>query len=468
MKRRIIIILLLAALMLSSCSSNAIHEKASDAPVKSSESAVTSEDISGSEGDADSSSDIRYKFDTETEYVEIDGRFFNCFINRPLRFDEKEIPYEEFLSYKSPYDDYITLFYDDHSGRFDCFDTVVYAIRYACENDIEHLDFPLEYDAALLNNAWEYARITFPNLPLDTGFSHFKTTDDGWYRMQFTKALLDVTNAPETIEAAKEIIDAMPDTCETQAEKAYYLYDWVCQNVVYDSFHAEGKEGKINVAPQSAYGALVEKRAVCDGIAGAIQLLFGMAGIDCGKVDSFDYWGGAGHAWNVAEIDGEIWDLDATWDIHRFYNEKDDTVTEERSPGYYEWFGVERTAKTFDYDINDEVTIMNKYTEKVYTENSPILLAYDIVVSTDPDTYEERIFLNGEEVSDFPTEYILKKAGGGNVVSIKFNDIYSMMHAYSAFTDSSSAFKDSGLGLIQDRGLLSIQVFPSGYFDTEE
>lgn len=407
-----------------------------------------------------------YDFDMTEDYVELNDRFYYCYINKLIRFDNKEIPYEEFLSYQSPYDEYITLFYDDRSGYFSVADTAAFAIRYACENNIEYLDFPIEYDTYTLNEAWEYARMTFPNLPLETINSQFEISNDGRYRIHFTKALLNIAGSSETLEAAKKIVSEMPGTNRTDAQKAYYLYDWVCKNVVYDEYHTKGREGRVNGAPQSAYGAIVEKRAVCDGIAGAIQLLYSIAGIECGKVDSFDYNGGAGHVWNVAEIDGEIWDFDATWDISRCYKSKDDTITEETGSGYYKWFGVERTAKTSQLDINDMMSEFGIFTESEYTEKSPVNMSYDIVVSTDPETWEETYYMNGKEVKELDYDYIIDETEKGNLVSIKFNDPITLADYWSYFTDSSSEiidFKDySGF---PDTNLLAIEVYPIDYYD---
>ncbi len=478
MKRHTICASVLAALMLGSCaapvqggdnSAESVVTSATTAAETTTTTAPVTTAASSAEADeSPSASDAGYNFDLTTEFVELDGKFYECFVNRPIRFDGREIPYEEFLSYVSPYDEYITLFYDDHSGSFNICDTAAFAIRYACENDIECLDFPIEYDTATLYYAWEYARMSFPNLPLETLNSQLTVSDSGCYRIHFTKALRNIAGPTEPIRIAKEIVDGMPADCKTQSEKAYYLYDWVCKNVVYDSFHVSGKEGRVNAAPQAVYGALVDKRAVCDGIAGAIQLLYMTAGIECGKVDAFDYRGGAGHVWNVAEVGGEIWDFDATWDIHRFYDGKGDEITKEKGPGHYEWFGVERTAKTVQLDINDMMAEAAIFTAERYTADSPANLSYDIVVNTDPDNYEDTFYMNGKKVEKMDYDYIIDKTEKGELVSIKFNDSLALSEYWSFFTDSSSDLIDykNFLGY-PDTELLSIQIYPADYFEKD-
>ena len=66
----------------------------------------------------------------------------------------------------------------------------------------------------------------------------------------------------------------------------------------------------------SAYGALVEKKAVCQGYAEAFQLLMRLAGIDCLTVSgSTRRRGDENHAWNLVKLPGEDYcHVDVTWD----------------------------------------------------------------------------------------------------------------------------------------------------------
>jgi len=75
----------------------------------------------------------------------------------------------------------------------------------------------------------------------------------------------------------------------------------------------------------TAYGALVEGNASCEGYARAMQLLLDLQGIDCyivtGEATS-SAGETVGHAWNKVRIDGDWYQLDATWN---------DPVTEDGS-----------------------------------------------------------------------------------------------------------------------------------------
>ena len=66
------------------------------------------------------------------------------------------------------------------------------------------------------------------------------------------------------------------------------------------------------VHAHTAYGAIVEGSAVCDGYALALKYLMGRCGIECivipGTVN------GAAHVWNTAFWDGRWHEMDITWD----------------------------------------------------------------------------------------------------------------------------------------------------------
>ena len=63
------------------------------------------------------------------------------------------------------------------------------------------------------------------------------------------------------------------------------------------------------------YGALVEGRAKCDGTGKTMQWILEQMGIVCLSISGAPFDGGNGHQWNVAEIDGIFYDLDATADL---------------------------------------------------------------------------------------------------------------------------------------------------------
>lgn len=80
----------------------------------------------------------------------------------------------------------------------------------------------------------------------------------------------------------------------------------------------------------SAYGALVDGEAVCEGYSKAMMLLLNLSGVNATTVRGFGE--GERHMWNLVEIGGNWYHLDATWDDgeedynHEFFNLTTDGV----------------------------------------------------------------------------------------------------------------------------------------------
>lgn len=91
---------------------------------------------------------------------------------------------------------------------------------------------------------------------------------------------------------------------KTDLEKVTAIYAYLCDNVVYD-------ENATNCF--TAYGALLDGRAVCQGYALAMMRLLNAAGLEEADV-VLGTSSEINHMWNVVKLDGEYFLLDATWD----------------------------------------------------------------------------------------------------------------------------------------------------------
>lgn len=96
-------------------------------------------------------------------------------------------------------------------------------------------------------------------------------------------------------------------TGNTRYEKLKSIYDYLCNTVRYvDS----------NTTEHSAYGALVDKAAVCEGYARAFKALCEREGIPCKLVSGQGVasTGIESHMWNAVQMeDGKWYGVDATW-----------------------------------------------------------------------------------------------------------------------------------------------------------
>ena len=149
-----------------------------------------------------------------------------------------------------------------------------------------------------------------------------------------------------------EIVENMPQY-STQFEKELYLHDYVCDNTTYD-------KNAPNLERQTAYGALLSGKTVCEGYARAVQLLLDEVGIKNYLIvgDTSDN-NNELHMWNVVQIDGYNYHLDATWNDGAFTNNEQ---------GYF-YFNVtdsyiKKTHSNFNVENNNCVYDMANYFQK--------------------------------------------------------------------------------------------------------
>ena len=111
---------------------------------------------------------------------------------------------------------------------------------------------------------------------------------------QLRNAILSIANSASKISG--------------EYEKVLFVHDYLAENVVYD----------LN-APNAhnAYGALVDKRAVCQGISYAFKLVMDALNIECidaiGEVNTRDVRGP--HGWNLVRVNGRWYHIDVTLDM---------------------------------------------------------------------------------------------------------------------------------------------------------
>lgn len=105
--------------------------------------------------------------------------------------------------------------------------------------------------------------------------------------------------ALEADAAADEVVNKC--NAESTLDKISSVYNYLCDNVVYDSGYEYG----------SIYDALVGEKTVCSGYAAAFQVMMEKLDIPCkimaGNVN------GTAHAWNAVNVSGKWYYVDATF-----------------------------------------------------------------------------------------------------------------------------------------------------------
>jgi transglutaminase/protease-like cytokinesis protein 3 len=125
-----------------------------------------------------------------------------------------------------------------------------------------------------------------------------------------------------TLKEEQEVDEKVAEILETLSvgesssgyEKIQAVYDYICSNVKYDYVH---KNNSRYYRDSTAYAALVRNYASCQGYAVAVFRLLKELGVECRIVTGTgtNAWGeDEFHAWNEVLLDGEYYNIDATWD----------------------------------------------------------------------------------------------------------------------------------------------------------
>lgn len=95
-------------------------------------------------------------------------------------------------------------------------------------------------------------------------------------------------------------------------EKAARIYDYICTHITYDYEHLNDTA---YMDKYTAYGALIDKQAVCQGYAVLFYRLALETGLDARVVTGTG--NGGNHAWNIVKVGTQYYNLDSTWDAGR-------------------------------------------------------------------------------------------------------------------------------------------------------
>ncbi len=165
-----------------------------------------------------------------------------------------------------------------------------------CISDINDLSD----DKPLLSSVNNY-------VPVYNSFTHIKTEFD-------TLGQVNITISPSYTEEQKAEINQVVESVERQyltqnmttEEKIKAIHDYIINTTQYDKERSDKKVKKYH--SDTAYGALVEHKAICGGYSDAMKLFLDRMGLENYKIASEN------HIWNLVHINGEWLHLDLTWD----------------------------------------------------------------------------------------------------------------------------------------------------------
>ena len=306
---------------------------------------------------------------------------------------------EDILGYSSKYSDTMTGYF---KAQLDENETYIYnAVMYASENGYSDIFLPEDvFGGGSFDKAQELEYvITF--LSCDSPFvAHNYTTDNilkgnieqfagkSYYHIQLETLGEEYKSRREAAyEKAKSVIASIPDDCDTDAEKARYLYNYAATNASYQL--EDYSTRNVPIAD-----LLIDGKAICDGYADTVTMLFNMAGIETASANGVSNETKSGHTINFAKLDGEYYYFDASAD----------SIVFEKGfkPAFYFGMSWEETSDSFTFD--------DKFQNRCpKTEKSLLSGNIDIVIS---DSSEKTIEKTAE----------LVKSGGDMGIIVKFEN----------------------------------------------
>lgn len=155
----------------------------------------------------------------------------------------------------------------------------------------------------------------------------------------------------EILQASEELIENIEGDPSFQL---YFIHDQLASAIAYDRKESSSRSGDL-------YGALVQKQAICEGYARALQYMSQRAGIQSTFLIGKSHRGIA-HAWNSVYLNEDWYYVDLTWD------DADDTGT-----FYHDYLGImlAEMEKEHLWDIGQYPSLpeANSNTENYFIKN---------------------------------------------------------------------------------------------------
>ncbi|MGN0699208.1 MAG: transglutaminase domain-containing protein [Ruminiclostridium sp.] len=343
---------------------------------------------------------------------------------------------EEVLGYSSKYSDTMTGYFKE---QLDENETYIYnAFMYASENGYSDIFLPEEVFGNGSNDRLQELEYVITFLSCDSPFvAHNYTTNNklvgnieqfagkSYHHIQLETLGEEYKSRREAAyEKAKSVVASIPQDCNTDKQKAQYLYNYVAENSVYvtDGYSTRN----IPVAD-----LLIDGKAICDGYADTVTMLFNMAGIETASANGVNTETNQGHTVNFAKLDGEYYYFDASADS--IVNEKG------FRPAFY--FGMSWE------EVSDSFTFADEFANRCpKAEKSLLSDNVDIVISDNSDATVESI-----------AELI--KSGKDNGIIARFDESITDEERKSITNDTAGKVGEQLVSLAAANRLYGIKIY---------
>lgn len=282
---------------------------------------------------------------------------------------------------------------------------ILYAISYKMPDGFVKLYKKydsINRDIAVAYNALLYDNVEIFWMPYKYIISEYENRGAKYTVIAFNidsntaKAEYNVTKSQRDVMRAKldkkvsEILK-LSENLKDEYEIERFFNDYICDNVEYK------ETGEL---VSTAYGALINKKAHCEGYSRAFKMLCNKVGIECDLVCGVSF--GEGHMWNVVNINGTHSNVDVTWNDRKelksyiYFNITDEQIKfdHELSPLHSNLSDKEIKKGSFNF-----VERVSSYTGNTYYERTGCILSLDFREKA-PQKIKE-FYENGDESIEF-------------------------------------------------------------------
>lgn len=181
-----------------------------------------------------------------------------------------------------------------------------------------NLYFGQKIDKNKVTDIAHYVQLDNPQLfYVQSHFNIIWGSKEFWYQPSYNYSANSLSNYKRIFDnKVNEILRKTINPSMNDYEKELAVHNYLVLNVSYDYKSLSSKNPPQDI--YSAYGAIINNKAVCSGYASATKLLLNKCNIDSIIVtgtsmmpENNSY---ISHAWNIVKINNKFYQLDVTWD----------------------------------------------------------------------------------------------------------------------------------------------------------
>ncbi len=228
-------------------------------------------------------------------------------------------------------------------------------------------------------------------------------------------------------QKAEAILSTIP-SAYTDIEKERLIHDAVLSQISYDASAVDQTIRRVNYSRvYDIYGALINRKSVCEGYSRLFQYLCYQVGINATIVNGTSE--AQAHAWNAVKLEGDWYHIDTTWD---------DGSTE--GIPFYDYFNLTTEEISLSHTIESDYLSVPDATATELSFTNTFGMKLKNLVST-PLNYQKAI----DYAVKFKSPYIHIMVGNLNAPNMYGN--YLMVYFFNSNSDVQKYIKSKGYNL---------------------